>query len=205
MTLKYSEGKMICGGEAIIGMNEHEGLEEAVETLERLMPRLMRRLFFDLTADSPLWELPLPQLKVLGMLERRDNRRMSEIGERLGVALSTVTQVADRLEQRGWVRRVDDPGDRRVVRLALTEAGRRLMGERRSARRGRLVALLGSLDEEERARIVDAIETLYRTARGLEIGGAPSVTPAPGADGALWELLQGLEPVAAEDERLPRG
>src|SRR5438046_2864967 len=51
-------------------MKEHEGLEGAVETLERVLPRLMRRLFFDLTADSPLWELPLPQLKVLGMLER---------------------------------------------------------------------------------------------------------------------------------------
>jgi len=196
---------MISGGEAITGMKEHEGLEGAVETLERVMPRLMRRLFFDLTADSPLWELPLPQLKVLGMLERRDNRRMSEIGERLGVALSTVTQVADRLEQRGWVRRVDDPGDRRVVRLALTDAGRRLMGERREARRGRLVMLLSSLEPEERARVVGAVEALYRAARRLEIGGPPPGKPALGPDGALWELLQGLEPPAAEEERLPRG
>jgi DNA-binding MarR family transcriptional regulator len=195
---------MICGGEAIISMKEHEGLDGAVETLERVMPCLMRRLFFDLTADSPLWELPLPQLKLLGMLERRDNRRMSEIGERLGVALSTVTQVADRLEQRGWVRRVDDPGDRRVVRLALTDAGRRLMGERREARRGRLLMLLSSLEPEERGRVVGAVEALYRAARRLEIGGPPPGKPAPGPDSALWELLQGLEPATAEEERLPR-
>jgi len=196
---------MISGGEAITGMKEHEGLEGAVETLERVLPRLMRRLFFDLTADSPLWELPLPQLKVLGMLERRDNRRMSEIGERLGVALSTVTQVADRLEQRGWVRRMDDPGDRRVVRLSLTDAGRRLMGERREARRGRLLTLLGDLEPEERARVVGAVEALYQTARRLELGGPHPGKPAPGPDSALWELLQGLEPPAAEEERLPRG
>jgi DNA-binding MarR family transcriptional regulator len=196
---------MISGGEAITGMKEHEGLEGAVETLERVLPRLMRRLFFDLTADSPLWELPLPQLKVLGMLERRDHRRMSEIGERLGAALSTVTQVADRLEQRGWVRRMDDPGDRRVVRLSLTDAGRRLMGERREARRGRLLTLLGDLEPEERDRVVGAIEALYQTARRLELGGPPPGKPAPGPDSALWELLQGLEPPAAEEERLPRG
>jgi DNA-binding MarR family transcriptional regulator len=195
---------MISGGEEIIGMEHDEELKAAVETLERVMPRLMRRLFFDLTADSPLWDLPLPQLKVLGMLERRDNRRMSEIGERLQVALSTVTQVADRLEQRGWVRRVDDPGDRRVVRLALTDAGRRLMGERREARRQRLETLLSSLEPEERARALDAIEALYEAARRLEIGGPPPGKLAPGADGALWELLRDLESAPAEEERLPR-
>jgi DNA-binding MarR family transcriptional regulator len=195
---------MISGGETITGMEHNDGLETAVEKFERVMPRLMRRLFFDLTAESPLWDLPLPQLKVLGMLERRDNRRMSEIGERLRVALSTVTQIADRLEQRGWVRRVDDTEDRRVVRLALTDAGRRLMGERRAARRGRLVTLLGSLEPEERDRVVGAIEALYLTARRLEICGPPCGKSAPGPDGALWELLQDLDPATADEERLPR-
>jgi DNA-binding MarR family transcriptional regulator len=194
---------MISGGEGNRGMENEEKLEAAVETLERVMPRLMRRIFFDVTADSPLWELPLAQLKVLGMLERRDNRRMSEIGERLQVALSTVTQVADRLEQRGWVCRVDDPEDRRVVRLALTDAGRRLIAERREARRRRLEALLGSLEPAERDRMVGAVEALYLAARRLEIGGPPPGSDASGRDKALWELLQDLDPAVADEERLP--
>jgi DNA-binding MarR family transcriptional regulator len=185
-------------------MEHDERLEAAVDTLERVMPRLMRRIFFDVTADSPLWELPLAQLKVLGMLERRDSRRMSEIGERLQVALSTVTQVADRLEQRGWVCRVDDREDRRVVRLALTDAGRRLMGERREARRKRLEALLGSLETGERDRMVGAVEALYLTARRLEIGGPPPGNCSAGPDNALWELLQDFDPAAADEERMPR-
>src|SRR5215211_2454963 len=116
-------------------MKQNDELEESVEALERLLPRVMRRLFFDLTEHSPLWDLPVPQLRLMGMLSHRDNRRMSEVADCLGVAVSTATQVADRLEARGWVRRGPDPEDRRVVLLCLTEEGRRLMAERREARR----------------------------------------------------------------------
>src|SRR3712207_5721150 len=131
-------------------MKDDHGLEETVDALERLMPRVLRRLFFDLSEDSPLWDLPVPQLRLMGMLSHRDNRRMSEVAECLGVAMSTATQVADRLEARGWVRRAPDPEDRRVVLLALTEEGRRLTAERREARRRRLRRTLAQLDDGER-------------------------------------------------------
>jgi DNA-binding MarR family transcriptional regulator len=42
----------------------------------------------------------------------------------LGVAPATVTAVVDGLERRGHVTRVRDERDRRVVRVALTAAGR---------------------------------------------------------------------------------
>ena len=49
-----------------------------------------------------------------------------ELGDRLVVDRSNVTGLLDRLEKNGWVRRDDDPDDRRVYRVSLTPAGRAL-------------------------------------------------------------------------------
>ena len=40
-----------------------------------------------------------------------------------------MTGLLDRLEKIGWVRRTDDPADRRVYRVVLTPAGRALWGK----------------------------------------------------------------------------
>ncbi len=49
-----------------------------------------------------------------------------ELGDVLVVDRSNVTGLVDRMEKAGWVRRTDDPADRRVYRVMLTPAGRRL-------------------------------------------------------------------------------
>ena len=48
---------------------------------------------------------------------------LSELASRLSCVRSNMTQLVDRLEADGLVRRVSDPGDRRSVKAAITEAG----------------------------------------------------------------------------------
>lgn len=49
-----------------------------------------------------------------------------ELGDRLVVDRSNVTGLLDRMSRAGWVRREDHPADRRVYRVTLTPAGRRI-------------------------------------------------------------------------------
>lgn len=49
-----------------------------------------------------------------------------ELSDQLVVDRSNVTGLLDRMEAAGWVRRADHPADRRVYRVLLTPAGRRL-------------------------------------------------------------------------------
>jgi DNA-binding MarR family transcriptional regulator len=51
---------------------------------------------------------------------------MHELAERLGCHTSNATGIADRLAARGLVERTDDPADRRIKRVSLTEAGRQV-------------------------------------------------------------------------------
>lgn len=49
---------------------------------------------------------------------------LSDLAARLSCVRSNITQLVDRLEADGLVRRVDDPSDRRSVRAELTPLGR---------------------------------------------------------------------------------
>jgi DNA-binding MarR family transcriptional regulator len=52
---------------------------------------------------------------------------MTEIGQYVLRSPSNLTQLVDQLEQRGLVRRLPSPSDRRVNLLEITEAGRMLL------------------------------------------------------------------------------
>lgn len=51
---------------------------------------------------------------------------LRELAQHVECGPSNVTQLIDRLEAEGLVKRVDDPADRRVIRAQLTQAGRAL-------------------------------------------------------------------------------
>ena len=52
-----------------------------------------------------------------------------ELSEHLVVDRSNVSGLVDRMEKAGWVRRTDDPVDRRIYRVVLTRAGQQLWRE----------------------------------------------------------------------------
>ncbi len=49
---------------------------------------------------------------------------LGQIAERLACVRSNITQLIDRMEAEGLVRRIPDPEDRRSIRATLTEEGR---------------------------------------------------------------------------------
>lgn len=63
--------------------------------------------------------------------------RMADLAERLEVVPRAVTTLVDGLEASGKVRRAPDPSNRRVIRIEITDDGRKALSELRGARRGR--------------------------------------------------------------------
>lgn len=73
---------------------------------------------------SPLG-LSLAKLNVLGILVGSNSPlTLGELAQRLACVRSNVTQLVDRLEADGLVRREADPSDRRSIRAVVTDAGR---------------------------------------------------------------------------------
>jgi DNA-binding MarR family transcriptional regulator len=63
-------------------------------------------------------------LGLLGALDRADGLSHRELAAELDLTPATLTPVVDALDAAGSIRRARDPGDRRVVRVSITPAGR---------------------------------------------------------------------------------
>jgi DNA-binding MarR family transcriptional regulator len=68
-------------------------------------------------------EITTAQLRVLGQLKNHGRMSGRDLAGRLGVTPGTVIPLIDRLEERGYLRRVPDRADRRLTWLELTPAG----------------------------------------------------------------------------------
>ncbi|HEY3993591.1 MAG TPA: MarR family transcriptional regulator [Ktedonobacteraceae bacterium] len=68
-----------------------------------------------------------PQWGILSCLHEEDGLMIGVVSRRRAIDAPTVTGIVKRLEQAGLVERVHDRGDRRVVKVYLTEEGKDLM------------------------------------------------------------------------------
>jgi DNA-binding MarR family transcriptional regulator len=84
--------------------------------------------------------------------------RSTRLAQRLAVAKPTLTATADGLVAAGYACRAAEPGDRRVVRLSLTPAGRAALDRADAAYTGWLGQLLDGTGDPE--AVLDALELL---------------------------------------------
>ena len=107
--------------------------------------------------------LTLTQVKVLLMLagpEGDEPYAGRDIAERLAVSLASVSRAVDGLVRKRLASRVEDPDDRRVRRLSITDKGRRLAGEIVAARMADLEAFAESLTPAQRRKLDAALEAM---------------------------------------------
>lgn len=85
---------------------------------------------------------------------------LGELATCLQCVRSNVTQLVDRLESEGYVRRVADPADRRTTRAELTPLGMERHGSGAAAVHAVHEALAERLTEEERTTLLRALTAL---------------------------------------------
>src|SRR5436190_6290966 len=102
------------------------------------------------------------QATLLCRLFAQDGMTQSEIAEQLSVQGATVTNMLQRMEEAGLVTRRRDPDDNRLVRVYLTELGRKQ--ERAINEQFTKVeqAVFEGLDYQERALLRRMIEQMIR-------------------------------------------
>ena len=113
--------------------------------------------------------LSMQHLGLLHYLHHRGaGRAVSDIGEDLGVTSAAASQMIERLVQQGLLARSEDPNDRRMRQIALTDKGRALAEESVRARQTWMQALTRALTPAQQKEIVAALNTLTDAARSLK-------------------------------------
>lgn len=150
-------------------------LIEQASAIASMLPRLMRR-FTTLSDGDPSMELPIAQLRLCSTL-RGGSRTMSCLARELGISLSAVTQMADRLERSGLIERVPEADDRRVKSLRLTAHGEDLIRARREKRVARITETIERLSPESRQQVLDVLRLLLEAAPEVAQDDVPFAEP----------------------------
>jgi DNA-binding MarR family transcriptional regulator len=125
----------------------------------------LTRIFFARTTTG----LSRTEVGLLAALSRRPHR-ITELATTEGITQPAVTQLVNRLEQRGWVERRTDERDGRVVLVAITDAGRAALERVRTEYRALLHEEMGTLDDDDIETLAAAVDILDRLID--RIGGA---------------------------------
>ncbi len=134
---------------------------------------LLAELLDEITAHSPAtamhamrhWpagRLSLVHLNILFLLDVEGPMPMRSLAEAMDVSQASATGIVDRMEQRDLVERQRDDEDRRVVRVALTAEGSRLIAGMAAERRDHLAAFLDELTDDELSGFLVGVRAMRR-------------------------------------------
>jgi len=92
----------------------------------------------------------LPRFDVLAALDRTpDGLKMGELSDWLLVSNGNVTSIVDRLIEDGLVERLQDGGDRRVLRVRMTKEGKKQFARMAKAHEAWLDRVMADLADED--------------------------------------------------------
>jgi DNA-binding MarR family transcriptional regulator len=132
----------------------------AAELLE-LWHHLMRGSSEQMYALIAELDLSITQMKSLHVLvDRGSEVSVKELSDRLGLSLPGASRMIDTLLRRGWLERREDPDDRRMKRVRITDEGRKVLDRIESARLAGLEDYAASLTPEQRTRLSSALSDL---------------------------------------------
>jgi len=99
-------------------------------------------------------------------------RGMADLARCCGVEKAALTGLVDRAERRGLVKRTPVPGDRRALRVTLTDAGRRSAAAFHAEATAELSQLLSPLPPREREQFRTAMAKITQSAGRTASSGA---------------------------------
>jgi len=124
----------------------------------------IRRVFKAVNDHSKMAEhqtgITGPQLWAIKVIGDLSPVKVSDIAKRMYVHPATVVGILDRLESRKLVQRIRSKDDRRVVKVTLTEDGKKLVKKSPEVAQGLLVKGLEVLPVERLKEIYFALEEL---------------------------------------------
>lgn len=120
--------------------------EELYWQVSRSMNYIWKQIFDE--------RFPGSQAYILFLLEKKGKQKMTELAETLNLTPGAVTSSSDKLIEGGFIQRVRDEKDRRVVFLQISDEGKAELEELRKEGRKAIKAIFGGLPEADVEHLV---------------------------------------------------
>ena len=118
--------------------------------VSRSIAQLIPRIIGGVQPDAlPRHDVTQRQVLVLATIHSRPHCTMGALASNMDICMPTATGIIQRLAAAGYVRRIDDPADRRQVIVTLTAKGRAFIRQFQTAAAHRWDRALRVLDPRE--------------------------------------------------------
>jgi DNA-binding MarR family transcriptional regulator len=131
--------------------------EEKIAELISILPMHYNSLLDGIEIKIPV-KLNFSEGKTLMFLYKHEGNPMSEYSKKVGLTKGSFTAVADRLEEKGLIKRVTVSDDRRKNALILTEEGKSIAKETDSLFKQHILNKIAHLRKEDINNLKNALE-----------------------------------------------
>jgi DNA-binding MarR family transcriptional regulator len=131
-----------------------------VATLQQWIEVSMHRSMRNFIRFARESGMSMSQMGTLFHLHGRGSCGVTDLGDHLGVTSAAASQMLERLAQQGLILRTEDPSDRRVKQIILTDKGLQVLQESIQARQSWLYDLADSLSDAEKEASIAALTIL---------------------------------------------
>ena len=136
-------------------------LEESAKRLAELVPQIMGA-FHDLGRQHPdEGQLTMRQYQALIIVGACKELTLSQFCEKLALAASTGTELANRMIALEYFSKSTDPIDRRQVTLSITAKGREMLRQRRQALQDMFIRFLDTFSDQDRTDFVMSFQRIF--------------------------------------------
>lgn len=141
-------------------MNDNIVCENVIE-IEKYLRRvdyIIRKKGREILND---FNITIPQFTALQILISEGDLTIGELSQKMSLACSTITDLADRMEKNKLIVRKKDEKDKRVVRIEALPKGYEIVEKVLEKRRIYLAENLIDFDDKEKEMLKDGLKALY--------------------------------------------
>lgn len=107
------------------------------------------------------------EFAVLELLYHKGHQPLQQIGQKILLASGSITYVVDKLEKRGYIKRILCPNDRRVTYAQITDEGTAFMDRVFPMHEQQLHEIMSVLTDEEKEQAIALLKKLGLSIRDL--------------------------------------
>jgi len=148
---------------------KYKGLEDQMFIMGKFFTEFFRKT---MTTEGMSEKADFSMMELKGLsafLEIENEYTMSELSNNAHLTLPNMTTIVDGLLKKGIAKRRRDKQDRRIVRVSLTEKGKKMVRDFMSKRATELEKSLGSLSEKDIKDLFNAMDTATRILRKINL------------------------------------
>jgi DNA-binding MarR family transcriptional regulator len=137
-------------------------LEGFSEEVSQILPLIIRGVIKQQGDVWGLSKITMPQYICLDLIDHHQRLKMKDIASELNVSLPAATGLVNRLFSLGYVKRLSDKNDRRIIHITLTPKAKKIVSHVRTHRKEafqKTFATLSSLEREQYLNILKKIKS----------------------------------------------